>query len=187
MAKIGSEGERGQSQAMGVRGSEAVEDIGFDWVEEDTLRYDEAVAAFENQDYSLAVDILENEVDPLALTDESAYWYYLAASYIEDGKKGPALRAVQSHEPVEYSEVYSEFLLLRGRLSLEASDFAGAAVSFEKYIQSLDNSAKQQMGYLYGYALLQKGDSVQAKKALREAVRINADSEITRLAKELLK
>lgn len=187
IAKMGTNGERGQSQAMGVRGSEAVEDIGFEWVEEDTMSYDEAVGAFQSQDFDLAVDILENEVDPLALDDESAYWYYLAASYYESGKKGPALRTVQSHDPEEYSEVYADFLLLKGRLALESMDFEGAARQFGKYVESANSPAQQQMGnYLYGYALLQKGDKNGAQAALQEAIRIDTDSEVTALARELL-
>ena len=187
IARMGGDGERGQSQAMGVRGSEAVEDIGFEWVEEDSMSYDEALSAFQSQDYVLAADILENEVDPLALDDESAYWYYLAASYYESGKKGPALHTARSHDPDAYSEVYAEFLLLKGRLALESMDFEGAAQQFEKYTESANSPARKQMGnYLFGYALVQMGESTRARNVLQEAVRIDADSEVTALARELL-
>lgn len=187
MAKIGSSGEQGQSQVMGVRADKADEDFEFTWVEEDTLSFDEAVAAYNREDYTAAIDIFENEVDPVLLEDEAAYWYYLASSYLNVEKKGPAMQIALNHEANEYSSVYGEFLLLKGRLFLEGFDFSQAAELFEQYLNSASTPEQEQLGnFLYGYSLQQMGDAAAAREALGRAVEIDADSEITSLAQQFL-
>jgi len=187
VAKIGRSGEQGQSQAMGVRGAEAGDNFELTWVEEDTQSFEKAKSAYDRQDYSAAVDIFENEVDPMLLSDESAYWYYLASSYLNMDKKGPALQIALSHEADEYSRVYPEFVLLKGRLYMESSDFSEAAVQFKEYIDRVSSPAQLQLGhFLYGFSQQQNGNESESRKALNEAVRINADSEITSLAEQFL-
>lgn len=187
LSKMGEGTGRGQSQAMGVRGAESDDEFGFTWVEEDTMSFEEAVDAFDEEDFSLAIDILKNEVDPLALDDESSYWYYLAASYMGQGKKGPALQVVKEHSAGRMSAFYSQYLLLKGRLLLESFDFAGAAQQFEEYIGSTDNPGKLQIAYyLHGYSLQQQGYTTSARNALQKAVEINSDPEVSRLAQELM-
>lgn len=187
IAKAGSEADQGRSQVMGVRGSEAVEATEFTWVDEDSLNFEEAVAAFNDGDFMAAVDILENEVDPIVLDDESSYWYYLAASYDSLGNMGPALRIVRDHRVESYSPVYGDFLFLDGRLALASRNFRQASDSFGTYaLQEADPARRQLAWYLLGVAELELGDSVAAHSALREAVKIDADTEVTGLAKQLL-
>ena len=187
VAKIGSTGDQGQSQVMGVRAAEAEDEYEFTWVEEDTLSFDEAVAAYNRQEYASAIDIFENEVDPMLLNDEGAYWFYLASSYLNIDRKGPALQIALNHEVNEYSSVFPDFLLLRGRLFLESFDYAQAAAQFEEYIDGVDSPAQLQLGnFLYGYALQQNGDISGGREALNRAVEINADSEVTELARQFL-
>jgi len=187
MARIGSSGEQGQSQVMGIRADKADDDFEFTWVEEDTLSFDEAVAAYNREDYTAAIDIFENEVDPVMLEDEAAYWYYLAASYLNTEKKGPAMQIAMNHEANEYSSVYPDFLLLKGRLFLEGFDFSQAAAQFEQYLESANTPEQKQLGnFLYGYSLQQMGENAAAREALGRAVEIDADSEITSLAQQFL-
>lgn len=188
MKKIGGKGERGQVSVMGVRASSAARGPEVTWVEEDAMAFDEAVAAFGRTEYSRAAEILENEVDPAALGDETAYRYYLAAAYFADGKKGPALRTVLAHKGGESSVTYGDYLFLKGVLLGESLDYAGAAEHFELYLKTAADDADRQTGnYLLGDALLRTGDRENGSTALREAVKLDADPEITRLARERLR
>ena len=187
ISKMGSAGERGQSQAMGVRGAESGEEYEFTWVEEDTISFDEAMAAYKRSDYAAAIEIFENEIDPVLLNDQGAYWYYLASSYLNSDRKGPAMQIALTHDVDQHSSVYPEFLLLKGELFLESLDYSQAAEQFRKYLDSVNTPAQLQLGnFLYGYSLRQQGDRAGGREALNKAVEIDADSEITRLARQFL-
>lgn len=187
IARIGGEDDREQSQAMGVRGSEAADNAGLTWIDEDSMSFDEAKSAYRKGNYPQAIDILENEVDPIILSDEGEYWYYLASAYLAAGRKGPALQISRQHSPNQFSEVYTDFLLLKGRLHLEAMDYSAAADQLQQYIYSVNSDDQKQVGYyLYGIALQQQGQTSNARRALQMAVELDADREVTRLAKEML-
>ncbi len=187
IARMGGEDDRGQSQAMGVRGNEASDGAGLTWIDEDSMSFDEAKSAFHSGDYPLAIDILENQVDPIILSDESEYWYYLAAAHLASGRKGQALQIARRHPANQFSEVYSDFLLLKGRLQLEAMDYPAAAEQLQQYIYSVSSDGRKQVGYyLYGIALQQQGQASDARQALQMAVELDADDELTSLARDRL-
>lgn len=187
IARMGGADDRSQSQAMGVRGSEASDSAGLTWIDEDSMSFDEAKTAFRAGNYPLAIDILENEVDPIILSDESEYWYYLASAYLAAGRKGPALHVARQHPANQFSEVYSDFLLLKGRLHLEAMDYPVAAEQLQQYLYSVSSDSRKQIGYyLYGIALQQQGQTSNARQALQMAVELNADRELTTLARQQL-
>jgi len=187
IARIGSEGDRGKSQVMGVRGAEASDTLGYTWMEGDNLSYDDARDAFGRNDYSLVIDLLEQEVDPQSLNDQGAYWYYLAASYAESNKMGQALRITREHGVENTSPVFNDYLLLKGRLAFEGGDYNEAAHQFDLYTGRVQEASKRQVGsYMLGFSLLRKGDKAGAKVPLEEAVRLNADRDITEMAQQLL-
>ncbi len=187
ITKIGSEGSEVPSAAMGVRGAEADDNFSFDWVEEDSLSFDEAIAAYEDGDYELSAEILENEVDPALLEDETKYWYYLASARLASGRPGEALKTVMNHDGDSFSEEYGKYLLLKGRLFLESLNYAGAAEVYQSYLDSVSASPQKQLGsYFYGYSLLQDGRTGEGKRILRQAVEIDADADVTRAAQDLL-
>ena len=188
IARIGGDEDREQSQAMGVRGDEASGSAGLTWIDEDSMSFDEAKSAFRSGEYEQAIDILRNEVDPIILSDESEYWYYLAAANLAAGHKGPALQIARRHPANQFSEVYSDFLLLKGRLLLEGMDYSAAAEQLQQYIYSVSSDGRKQAGYyLYGIALQQQGQSDGARRALQMAVELDADRELTNLAGKALK
>ncbi len=187
IAKAGRETDPGRSQVMGVRGSEAVTATEFTWVDEDSLNFEEALEAFRAENYQRSLEILENDVDPVVLEDESAYWYYLAASCDFLGKPGAAIKIIRNHEPLSYSTVYPEYLFLDGRLSIESRNYEAASEAFESYLEVAPEPVGKQLAYyLLGYSRLQQGEKEEGSAALREAVSIDADSNITELAGQLL-
>jgi tetratricopeptide (TPR) repeat protein len=186
---MGGDESREQSAVMGVRGAEADDGFGFEWVEEDTLSYNEALSAFEEGDYALASTILEEEVDPLVLEDPTGYWYHLASAVLnsEKGSKARAMKLAVQHEGDRMSPYYDEFLLLRGRLYLESLDFDSAAEEYGAYIDTASSPQEKQLGYyLYGYALSNGGNSQKGRNAIERAAEIDADAEITRAARDML-
>ncbi|MCF7928277.1 MAG: hypothetical protein K9L68_04845 [Spirochaetales bacterium] len=187
LIKDEAEGNRSSTTVMGVRGSEAVEQESFDWVDEDTANFERAVEAYTAEKYEQTIEILENDVDPLLLNDSSAYWYYLAASYDAAGSRGKALKVLRDNKVENFSSVYSDYLLLNGRLSLESYNYANAEKSFALLVQEKLNPGKEQLAYyLLGISRLEQGDNEKAARALEEAVRIGAEEEVTRLARNRL-
>jgi tetratricopeptide (TPR) repeat protein len=177
IAKAGSETDQGRSQVMGVRGSEAVAAAEFTWVDEDSLNLEEALEAFGQEDYQRSLEILENEVDPVVQKDESAYWCYLAASCDFLGKTGPAIKIIRNHESLSYSTVYSEYLLLDGRLSIDSRNYEAASEALESYLEIASAPVEKQLAcYLLGLSRLQQGEKEEGTAALMEAVSIDADS-----------
>ncbi|MFO7838623.1 MAG: hypothetical protein R6X08_03870 [Desulfosalsimonadaceae bacterium] len=187
IARMGSAAQPAQSQAMGVRGDIADSDPSITWVEEDSISFDEARTAYDNGKFTLAIDILENEVDPIVLSDESEYWYYLSASYLGNGQKGPALQIAQQHSANQFSTVYPDFLLLKGRLQLESMDYPAASENLKNYIYCVNDDNRKQVGYyLYALALKQQGQEDNARRALQMVLQLDADSELTQLARQQL-
>lgn len=187
IARMGSDAPPSQSQAMGVRGDVADSDPSITWIEEDSMSFDEALTAYGNGEFTLAIDILENEVDPIVLNDESEYWYYLSASYLGNDQKGPALQIAQQHRANQFSKVYPDFLLLKGRLQLEARNYPSAAEHLKNYIYSVNDENRKQVGYyLYALALQEQGQRDNARQALQMVLQLDADSELTKLARRQL-
>jgi tetratricopeptide (TPR) repeat protein len=187
VAKIGSEGSKVPSAAMGVRGAETDANFSFEWVEEDSLSFDEAIAAYEDGDYALAAAILKEEVDPTLLEDETKYWYYLASARLASGRRGEALKTVMNHDGNRLSEEYGKYLLLKGRLYLESLNYSHAAGVYKSYLDSVSANPQKQIGsYFYGYSLLQDGREGEGKRVLRQAVKLDVDPDITQAAQDLL-
>ena len=187
IARMGSDAPPSQSQAMGVRGDVADSDPNITWIEEDGMSFDEALTAYGNGEFTLAIDILENEVEPIVLSDESEYWYYLSASYLGNDQKGPALQIAQQHRANQFSEVYPNFLLLKGRLQLEAGNYPLAEEHLKNYIYSVNDDNRKQVGYyLYAIALQQLGQQDNARQALQMVLQLDADPELSKLARRQL-
>jgi hypothetical protein len=185
-ARIGGQGDESQSAVMGVRGSEANDNLSFDWVEEDTLSYEEALSAYDSRDYELAATILQEEVDPSLLEDETDYWYHLASALLFAGQSGKAMKITSDHPGEKSSLRYEDYLLLRGRLFLESLDFAAAALQYDTYLELVTAPADRQLGYyFYGFSLLQNGELDAGRRAIRQAADIDAVPEITQAAREL--
>lgn len=178
---------REQTSVMGVRGSEAMEDTGFDWVQEDSANFERAVEAFAAGEYDQAIGILEEEVDPIVLDDSGPYWYYLAASYDASGSRGAAIQILRDHEVESFSAAFGDYLFLKGRLALESMSYHEAAEAFEGYVdENVDPMRRQLAWCLLGMARLELGDRSSGIRALNEAVSIGADEEVTDLAKALI-
>jgi tetratricopeptide (TPR) repeat protein len=172
---------------MGVRGSEAGEDQGLTWVEEESGSFREAQEAFAREEYELALKILDNEVDPVMLGDQTAYRYYRAASLYGLGEKGPALKVLRSHQPESFSSAFTDYLFLKGQLTFESRSYSEAAETFDTYIRHASAPAKQQLAYyLLGISRREQGQKEAGLQALEKAVEIDADAEITALARKLL-
>ena len=187
LSKAGGNVDRGKSEVMGVRGSEAMENEGFTWMDEDSSNFEEALEAFADQDFELVIEILENDVDPIVLDDPSAYWYHLAASYDALGRMGPALKILRSHSVENFSSSYRDYLFLEGRLYFESRNYTQAVDSFDAFVREESGTGKTQLAfYMLGAAFLEQGKTKEGNSALEEAIRINADAELTALARKLL-
>ena len=188
LSKVGSETVPERSEVMGVRGSEAVESEGFTWMDEDSLNFEEAEQSFADGDYESVLDILEHEVDPVVLEDPGAYWYYLAASYHSLGRTGPAIKILLKHDVESFSSAYRDYLFLRGRLAFEGRNYEEAETALVAYLGEEQHPEKRQLAYyLLGVSHLEQGKTGEGKIALEEAIAINANGEITVLARRMLR
>lgn len=187
ISRMGGGSEQGKSHVMGLRGSKAMQENELSWMEEENSGMEEAITAYKNEEYQQAIKLLEEEVDPFLLSDTGEYWYYLAASHMAMGNRGPALHISRTHSIEPFSPFYSKFLLLKGRLHLASSEFEIAAESLKEYIKSAPSPAHAQLGhYLYASASIKLGAISEARRALEAAVALDRDRELTLLASSVL-
>ncbi len=186
-ARIKGEDEEFRSEAMGTRGAEAGDAGAMEWVDEESLAYEEALSAYRTEDFERAAELLEEQVDPSMVEDATAYWYYLASSYLRTGREAEALHIASGFCGSRDSRMYDEYLLLRARLYLESMEFEAAEQLWKSYLDLASTPTDRQLvRYMYGYSLLQTGDEERARTQLRAAAEMEADPEISRAARTLL-
>lgn len=187
ISRMGGREEEFRSEAMGTRGAEAGEAGGMQWVDEESLAFEEALSAYSAEEYEQAATILEEQVDPSMLDDPTTYWYYLASSYLLTDREAKALQIASGFCGSRESGSYEEYLLLRARLYVEALDFRAAAQLYGTYLELASTPESRQWAlYMFGYSLLQSGEREEALVKLQSAVDIDADPEITRASRELI-
>jgi tetratricopeptide (TPR) repeat protein len=128
-------------------------------------------------------------LDELALAvgdDTDTLRYYAGYSYacLDDSRR--ALEELRRIEPDETAPYYGDFVLLLGRLLLEANRFAPARSLLDGYLTAYpEGGAAQEAAYLSAFAGYMLGDSAGALKGLERARALGPDSELGRAAEVL--
>ena len=176
-----------QTAVMGVRGS-ATETDDIEWLSEDSMIIDEAIAMISDGDFNDAIDFLSEEMDFAFDEDLSGYNYYIGYSYYMLGASGRALSYLSKVESNYDTEYYPDFVVLKGSLLLESFAYNDALNLFNEFLTNDDFSGTAQaVNYLSASALKGLGKDKDAAKKLEITVKMNPSSEIGRSADSLLK
>ncbi len=176
-----------QTAVMGVRGS-ATETDDVEWLSEDSMIIDEAIAMIDDGSFTDAIDFLTEELDFAFDEDLSGYNYYIGYSYYMLGSQGRALSYLDKVESDYDTEYYPDFVVLKGSLLLESFAYNDALDLFNEFLRNDDFSGTAQaVNYLSASALKGLGKDKDAQKKLEITVKMNPSSEIGRSADSLLK
>ena len=176
-----------QTAVMGVRGS-ATETDDVEWLSEDSMIIDEAIAMIDDGAFNDAIDFLTEEMDFAFDEDISDYNYYIGYSYYMLGSQGRALSHLNNVESDFDTEYYPDFVVLKGSLLLESFAYNDALDLFNEFLRNDDFSGTAQaVNYLSASALKGLGKDKDAQKKLEITVKMNPASEIGRSADSLLK
>ena len=187
LSKLLGPGQHGETAAMGVRGAEA-DQSELTWVEEgeefmekgrkllaDGL-FDEAIVAFKNgADWALTED------------ERSEYLFYTAYAHSLKGDNALALIMLEDLALASKSPIFTDYVLLKGKLLIENLAFNDALELFSEYLKHPDMGETTQVVYFLS-ALCQDGldNKSQAEKFLQDAIKINASSEYGKAAQRMM-
>jgi hypothetical protein len=187
LSKLLGPGQQGETAVMGVRGAEA-DQSELTWVEEGEQfmeqgkkllaegLFDEAIVAFkEGADWALTDD------------ERSEYLFYAAYAHSLKGDNALALIILEDMALASNSAIFTDYVLLKGKLLIENLAFADALDLFSEYLEHPDMGETTQVVYFLS-AVCQQGldNKSQAEKFLQDAIKINASSEYGRAAQRMM-
>ncbi|MCF6335502.1 MAG: hypothetical protein L3J12_07150, partial [Spirochaetales bacterium] len=176
-----------QTAVMGVRGA-ATETEDVEWLSEDSMIMDEAVAMIDDGEFQDAISLLSEELDYAFDEELSNYNYYIGYSYYMLGSAGRALSYLNKVEGDYDAEYYPDYVVLKGSLLLDSMAYNEALYIFKEYLRNDDFSATAQaVNYLSASALKGLGRDDDAVKKLQITVKMNPSSDIGHSADQLLK
>lgn len=187
LSKLLGPGQQGETAVMGVRGA-AGDQEELTWVEEgeefmekgkELLAeglFDEAIVAFkEGADWALTED------------ERSEYLFYAAYAHSLKGDNALALIMLEDMALGSGSHIFTDYMLLKGKLLIENLAFADALDLFSLYLKHPDMGETTQVVYFLSAVCHQGLDNnTQAQKYLQDAIKINASSEYGKAAQRMI-
>ena len=187
LSKLVSPAQQGETAVMGVRGAKADEDQ-LTWVEEGEELMEEGKRLLAEGLFAEAVPVFKEGADWALTEDErSEYLFYAAYAYDLKGDNALALIALEDMALDSDSAIFTDYMLLKGKLLIENLAFADALDLFSQYLEYPDMGETTQVVYFLS-ALCHHGldDYDQALKFLREVVEIDATSEYGQAAQRMM-
>ena len=176
-----------RSEAMGVRGAEQ-SSPGVTWADDASLTVAEARELLEQDRPQEALDLLYEAVDFASDSQqESLLWYQIGFAHSMQGQTREALEALLALPPAVDADYVGGYVLLTGRLLLEALELDVARQMFASYLPHLRGNEDTQVAFILS-ALVHRGlgDQHEAQVALRRAAQLNPDNPAGQTALELL-
>ncbi len=183
-------GPKGETAAMGVRGKQQGEPDKIEWMEGGVA--EEAVAQgkalMDSGRYEEAQKTFQKALEEAYAEEEGPLLYYLAQAYSLQGRTVLALRALDRANIQQEEGLYTEMVLLKGRLLLESLAFGDALQLFDRQLkQNPEGNLAQAMLIMSSYSYRGLGQTAQARDALERALQMNSSSELGQEASRLLK
>lgn len=187
LSKLLGPSQQGETAVMGVRGA-AADQGELTWVEEGEEfmakgkkllaegLFDEAIVAFkEGADWALTED------------ERSEYLFYAAYAHSLKGDNALALIMLEDMALSSSSAIFTDYVLLKGKLLIENLAFVDALDLFSEYLKHPDMGETTQVVYFLS-AVCQQGldNKSQAEKFLQDAIKIDASSEYGRAAQRMM-
>jgi hypothetical protein len=185
LAGSGTTGEA----VMGVRGDKKSAPADIQWVEagesDETLAQGRAL--LEGGQYAEALKVFEEGRRNAPADEEQVFLYYIALSYAQSGKAGPALGTLRGVDPDPRTDVFTDLVLLEGRLLVESLAFQDALRLFNKQlVQYPSGNFAQAMLIMSAYCYRGLGDPPKAKETLTRARDLDPESELGKEAGTLM-
>lgn len=177
---------KGESSAMGARAAEVGDAAGFDWVDEGETAIEEGKELLAAGRYETALAVFTEEL-ALAVGDEADMLrYYAGYAHARMNDSRRALAELNQIEPDETAVYYGDFVLLKGRLLLEANRFPQALDLLDTYLATYPGgAAAQEAAFLSAFGSYILGDPEAALGKLERACSLDPDSEIGQAARAL--
>jgi hypothetical protein len=174
---------------MGVRGAAAGAPADIQWVEagetEETLAKGRAL--LEGGQYAEALKLFEDGRQNAFAEEEQVFLYYIALTYAQSGKAGRALASLRGVDPDPRTDVFTDLVLLQGRLLVEGLAFQDALALFNKQlVQYPSGTFAQAMLIMSAYCYRGLADSPKAKEILTRARDLDPKSELGKEAATLM-
>jgi len=186
-------GKQSGTAVMGVRGAAAGEPEGIEWIE--VAESEEAIAQgkslLDSERYDEALKVFQDALEQANPEEGNTILYYIATVYSEQGKTALALRTIDRADIQPQETLYTDMVLLKGRLFLESLAFNDALELFNRQLKlNPDGSFAQALLILSSYCYRGLGKSEGARESLEKAMRLGSGSselaqEAARLLKEL--
>ncbi len=187
LSKLITPGEQGQTAVMGVRGAAADKDQ-LTWVEEGGEYLEKGKKLLADGLLDEAIPVFKEGAD-WALTEEERYEHLFYAAYAHSlkGDNAVALIMLEDMQLGSNAPIFTDYVLLKGKLLIENLAFADALDLFSEYLKHPDMGETTQVVYFLS-AVCHEGldNKDQALKFLQDAYKIDANSEYGRAAKRMM-
>ena len=172
---------------MGVRGEAKPQDE-LTWVEEGGEFMEKGKQLLLDGLFEEAIGVFKDGAD-WALTEEerSEYLFYTAYAHSLKGDNALALIILEDMQLDSNAAIFTDYVLLKGKLLIENLAFADALDLFSEYLKHPDMGETTQVVYFLS-AVCQQGldNKTQAQKFLQDAVKIDASSEYGKAAQRMM-
>jgi hypothetical protein len=187
LSKLLGPGEQGETAVMGVRGA-AADQGELTWVEEGGEFMEKGKQLLAEGLFDEAIPVFKDGAE-WALTEDERSEYLFYASYAHSLKGDNALALIMLEDMALGSEapIFTDYVLLKGKLLIENLAFADALDLFSEYLQHPDMGETTQVVYFLS-ALCHQGldNKTQAQKFLQDAIKIDASSDYGRAAQRMM-
>jgi tetratricopeptide (TPR) repeat protein len=183
-------GEKSGTAVMGVRGAAAGEPASVEWIESSGA--EEAIAQgkalMDSGRYEEALKTFQKALGEAYAGEEGTLLYYQAEVYSLQGRTALALRTLNRVNVQPQESLYSDMVLLKGRLLLESLAFNDALELFDAQLRlNPEGDFAQALLIMSSYSYRGLGLTGGAREALEKAQAMNASSELGKEAATLLK
>jgi len=187
LSKLISPVQQGETAVMGVRGA-AADQGELTWVEEGGEFMEKGKQLLANGLFEEAIPVFKNGADWALTEDErSEYLFYAAYAHSLKGDNAVALIMLEDMALKSDAAIFTDYVLLKGKLLIENLAFADALDLFSEYLAHPDMGETTQVVYFLSAVCYQGLDNrTQAQKSLQDAIKIDASSEYGQAAQRMM-
>jgi tetratricopeptide (TPR) repeat protein len=172
---------------MGVRGA-AADQGELTWIEEGGEFMEKGKQLLKEGLFAEAIPVFKDGADWALTEDErSEYMFYTAYAHSLKGDSAVALIMLEDMHPGQDASIFTDYVLLKGKLLIENLAFEDALDLFSEYLKHPDMGETTQVVYFLSAVCHQGLDNrARAQKYLQDAVKIDASSEYGRAAQRMM-
>ena len=187
LSKLISPGQQGETAVMGVRGG--IDDQPeLTWVEEGGEFMEKGKQLLADGLFEEAIPVFKDGASWAMNEDErSEYLFYAAYAHSLKGDNAVALIMLEDMALGSDATIFTDYVLLKGKLLIENLAFADALDLFSEYLKHPDMGETTQVVYFLSAVCHQGLDNrSQVQKFLQDAINIDATSEYGRAAQRMM-